>query len=206
MPRSRGGSPISPTTSPSRPPFRVDPDGFHPYLRDPETLARPWVRPGTPGLEHRVGGIEKGYDSGNISYDPENHQRMTDVRTARIDGIAASIPDQGLEAGEAGARLAVVGWGSTWGAIHQAVRRVRADGLDVAHVHVRHLWPLPRNLGSLLESFGSVLVPEMNKGQFLRLLRSEYLIDAAGVSKVAGRPFRVSELEAEIRAHLEARS
>ena len=153
-----------------------------------------------------MGGIEKGYDSGNISYDPENHQRMTGVRTARIDGIAASIPDQGLEAGEAGARLAVVGWGSTWGAIHQAVRRLQAEGLDVAHVHVRHLWPLPGNLGSLLRSFGSVLVPEMNKGQFLRLLRSEYLIEAAGVSKVAGRPFRVGELDAAIRTHLEARA
>ena len=131
---------------------------------------------------------------------------MTDVRTAKIDGIAASIPDQGLEAGEPGARLAVVGWGSTWGAIHQAVRRARAEGLDVAHVHVRHLWPLPGNLGRLLQSFGAVLVPEMNKGQFRRLLRSEFLIDADGVSKVAGRPFRVNELEAEIRGRLEAGS
>ena len=191
---------------PFPPSFRTDPEGFHPYLRDPDTLARPWARPGTPGLEHRVGGIEKGYDTGHISYDPDNHQRMTDARTAKIDGIAESIPDQGLEAGEAGAALAVVGWGSTWGAIHQAVRRARADGLDVAHVHLRHLWPLPRNLGALLRSFGSVLVPEMNKGQLLRLLRSEYLIDAEGFSKVAGRPFRVSELEAGIRRRAEARS
>ena len=185
---------------PFPPSFRTDPEGFHPYLRDPDTLARPWARPGAPGLEHRVGGIEKGYDTGHISYDPDNHQRMTDVRTAKIDGVAESLPDQGLEAGEAGAALAVVGWGSTWGAIHQAVRRVRADGLDVAHVHLRHLWPLPRNLGPLLRSFGSVLVPEMNKGQLLRVLRSEYLIDASGLSKVAGRPFRVGELEAGIRA------
>ena len=192
--------------APFPPSFRTDPEGFHPYVRDPDTLARPWVRPGTPGLEHRVGGIEKGYDTGDISYDPSNHQRMTDVRTARIDGIAKSIPDQELEAGEAGAALAVVGWGSTWGAIHQAVRRVRAEGLDAAHVHLRHLWPLPRNLGALLRSFGSVLVPEMNKGQLLRLLRSEYLIDAEGLSKVAGRPFRVDELEAGIRRGLEARS
>ena len=191
---------------PFPPSLRTDPEGFHPYLRDPDTLARPWARPGTPGLEHRVGGIEKGYDTGHISYDPDNHQRMTDVRTAKIDGIAESLPDQGLEAGEAGAALAVVGWGSTWGAIHQAVRRVRADGLDVAHVHLRHLWPLPRNLGPLLRSFGSVLVPEMNKGQLLRVLRSEYLIDAAGLSKVAGRPFRVGELEAGIRARAGARA
>ena len=191
---------------PFPPSFRTDPEGFHPYLRDPDTLARPWARPGTPGLEHRVGGIEKGYDTGHISYDPDNHQRMTDARTAKVDGIAESLPDQGLEAGEAGAALAVVGWGSTWGAIHQAVRRARADGLDVAHVHLRHLWPLPRNLGALLRSFGSVLVPEMNKGQLLRLLRSEYLIDAEGFSKVAGRPFRVGELEAGIRGRAEARS
>lgn len=185
---------------PFPPSFRTDPEGFHPYLRDPDTLARPWARPGTPGLEHRVGGIEKGHDTGHISYDPDNHQRMTDVRAAKIDGIAEGLPDQGLEAGEAGAALAVVGWGSTWGAIHQAVRRVRADGLDVAHVHLRHLWPLPRNLGPLLRSFGSVLVPEMNKGQLLRVLRSEYLIDAEGLSKVAGRPFRVGELEVGVRA------
>ena len=191
---------------PFPPSFRTDPEGFHPYLRDPDTLARPWARPGTPGLEHRVGGIEKGYDTGHISYDPDNHQRMTDVRTAKIDGVAEGLPDQGLEAGEAGAALAVVGWGSTWGAIHQAVRRVRADGLDVAHVHLRHLWPLPRNLGPLLRSFGSVLVPEMNKGQLLRVLRSEYLIDASGLSKVAGRPFRVGELEAGIRARAGARA
>ena len=185
---------------PFPPAFRTDPEGFHPYLRDPATLARPWVRPGTPGLEHRVGGIEKGHDTGDISYDPDNHQRMTDARTAKIDGIAADLPEQGLEAGRAGARLAVVGWGSTWGAIHQAVRRARADGLDAAHVHVRHLWPLPANLGDLLRSFGSILVPEMNKGQFLRLLRSEYLVEAEGFSKVAGRPFRVGEIEAAIRS------
>ena len=185
---------------PFPPAFRTDPEGFHPYLRDPATLARPWVRPGTPGLEHRVGGIEKSHDSGNISYDPDNHQRMTDVRTAKIDGIAAGIPDQELEAGAAGARLAVVGWGSTRGAIHQAVRRAREDGLDAAHVHVRRLWPLPANLGALLRSFGSILVPEMNKGQLLRLLRSEYLVEAEGLSKVAGRPFRTGEIEAAIRA------
>ena len=185
---------------PFPPAFRTDPEGFHPYLRDPATLARPWVRPGTPGLEHRVGGIEKSHDSGNISYDPDNHQRMTDVRTAKIDGIAAGIPDQELEAGAAGARLAVVGWGSTRGAIHQAVRRAREDGLDAAHVHVRRLWPLPANLGALLRSFGSLLVPEMNKGQLLRLLRSEYLVEAEGLSKVAGRPFRTGEIEAAIRA------
>lgn len=188
--------------APFPPSFRTDPSGFHPYLRDPATLARPWVRPGTPGLEHRVGGIEKSYDTGDISYDPDNHQRMTDVRSAKVDGIAAGVPDQKPEAGAAGAALAVVGWGSTWGAIRQAVERARADGLDVAHVHVRHLWPLPRNLGGLLRSFGSVLVAEMNKGQLLRLLRSEYLIEAEGLAKVAGRPFGIGEIEASIRSRL----
>ena len=187
---------------PFPPAFRTDPEGFRPYLRDPATLARPWVRPGTPGLEHRVGGIEKSYDTGDISYDPDNHQRMTDVRTAKIDGIAADLPEQGVEAGAAGAALAVVGWGSTWGAIHRAAQRARASGLDVAHVHVRHLWPLPRNLGALLRTFGRILVAEMNKGQLLRLLRSEYLVEAEGLSKVAGRPFRVGEIEAAIRSRL----
>ena len=187
---------------PFPPAFRTDPEGFQPYLRDPATLARPWVRPGTPGLEHRIGGIEKSYDTGDISYDPGNHQRMTDARTAKIDGIAADVPEQGVDAGPAGAALAVVGWGSTWGAIHRAVQRARADGFDVAHVHVRHLWPLPRNLGALLRSFGSILIPEMNKGQLLRLLRSEYLITAEGLSRVAGRPFRVSEIEGAIRSRL----
>jgi 2-oxoglutarate ferredoxin oxidoreductase subunit alpha len=186
--------------------FRTETEGFQPYQRDPETLARPWVRPGTPGLEHRIGGLEKDYSSGNVSYDPANHQRMTDVRHEKIARIADDIPEQTVDQGPSEGPLAVVGWGSTWGAIHEAVRRVRADGLDVAHVHVRHLWPLPRNLGSLLRSFGSVLVPEMNKGQLRRLLRSEYLVDAAGLSKVAGRPFRVNELEAEIRKRVEVRS
>jgi 2-oxoglutarate/2-oxoacid ferredoxin oxidoreductase subunit alpha len=174
--------------------FRTDPAGFHPFLRDPATLARPWVRPGTPNLAHRIGGLEKDYDSGHISYDPENHARMTDARAAKIAGIARDVPLQTPALGEDHGALAVVGWGSTFGPIHQAVRRAREDGVDVAHIHVRHLSPFPRNLGDLLKRYDRVLVPEMNNGQLVRLLRAEYLIPAEGLSKVTGKPFRVQEI------------
>ncbi|HEV8303420.1 MAG TPA: hypothetical protein VGQ25_00550, partial [Gemmatimonadales bacterium] len=174
--------------------FRTDPDGFHPFLRDPKTLARPWVRPGTSGLEHRIGGLEKDYDTGHISYDPDNHARMTTARADKIAGIARDIPLQTVALGEDHGALAVVGWGSTFGAIHQAVRATREDGRDVAHIHIRYLSPFPRNLGELLKRYDRVLVPEMNHGQLVRLLRAEYLIPAEGLSKVTGKPFRVSEI------------
>src|SRR6266853_1223655 len=145
--------------------YRTDPEGFHPFLRDPETLARPWVRPGTPRLEHRIGGLERDYDSGHISYDPDNHARMTAARAAKIAGIANDIPLQGVALGEDHGKLAVVGWGSTFGAIHQAVKIARDEGRDVAHIHVRYLSPFPRNLGDLLKRYNRVLVPEMNNGQ-----------------------------------------
>ena len=183
--------------------FRTDPQGFHPYLRDEATLARPWAVPGTVGLEHRIGGIEKDYDSGNISYDSENHQRMTDVRAQKILGIAEDIPEQAVSAGAETGRLAVVGWGSTFGAIEQAVRRSRAAGLDVSHIHIRHIWPLPRNLADLLNGFDNILVPEMNNGQLVTLLRSEYLVPAEGFNQVNGLPFKVSDLERAIVARLE---
>ena len=183
--------------------YRTDPAGFHPFLRDPETLARAWAVPGTPGLEHRIGGIERGYDSGHISYDPENHQRMTQVRAARIAGIAQDIPLQELAAGEPGGRLAVVGWGSTFGPILQAVRRARANGLDVAHIHLRYLSPFPRNLGELLSGFEHVLVPEMNNGQLVTMLRATYLVPAVGLNKIAGKPFKVREIVDAISAALE---
>ncbi len=178
---------------------RRDPEGFSPALRDGRTLARVWARPGAPGLEHRLGGLERDFDSGDISYDPANHQKMTELRKAKIDGIAADLPPQRVSLGEDAGRLAVVGWGSTFGAIHQAVRRARAEGLAVSHIHVRHLAPLPANLGELLRRFDAVLVPEMNTGQFVRLLRAEYLIDAAGLNKATGHPFRIGEILAEIR-------
>jgi len=164
----------------------------------PETLARVWAKPGTPGLMHRIGGIEKDYDSGNISYDAENHQKMTDVRRAKIDNIANDIPLQEVSQGAAGGRLAVVGWGSTYGAIHQAVKRTRRDGHDVSHIHLRHIWPLARNLKELLMSYDKVIVAEMNVGQLNTLLRSQYLLDTQLMSKVSGQPFKIAEIAAEI--------
>lgn len=183
--------------------FRTDPEGFHPFLRDPETLARPWVKPGTPEMMHRIGGIEKSFSSGHISYDPENHQKMTDVRAAKIDGIANDIPLQTVEDGTEGGALAVVGWGSTYGPISRAVGNLRAEGVDVSHVHLRHIWPLPRNLGDLLGKFDRILVPEMNNGQLVTLLRAQYLLPAEGLNQISGKPFKISTIEAAIHAHLE---
>ena len=174
--------------------FRTDPAGFHPLLRDPATLARAWAVPGTPGLEHRIGGLEKDYDTGHISYDPDNHARMTRARAAKIAGIANDIPPQHVALGDDHGAVAVVGWGSTYGAIHRAVREARADGLDVSHIHLRYLNPFPRNLGELLQRFGRILVPELNNGQLVHLLRTAYLVPAEGLSKVAGKPFKVAEI------------
>ena len=183
--------------------FRTDPENFQPFMRDDDTLARPWVKPGTPDLMHRIGGIERSYDSGHISYDPENHQKMTDVRAAKILGIANDIPEQEVEIGEAGAKIAVVGWGSTYGPINRAVSNLRDDGMDVAQIHLRYIWPLPRNLGELLGTFDQILVPEMNTGQLRTLLRDHYLLPAEGFNKVNGKPFLIGELEDAIRARLE---
>ena len=179
--------------------FEHETDGFHPFRRDPDTLARPWAIPGVPGLEHRIGGIEKDYDSGHISYDPANHQRMTDTRAAKILGIAEDIPPQTVDLGPESGRLAVVGWGSTYGPINRAVDNMLADGVEVSHIHLRHIWPLPRNLGELLAGFERVLVPEMNNGQLVTVLRSEYLVPAEGLNKVTGQPFKINELEDAIR-------
>src|SRR5213593_3786683 len=178
--------------------FRTDPAGFHPFLRDPDTLARPWARPGTRGLEHRIGGLEKDYDTGHISYDPTNHARMTQARAAKIAGIANDIPLQTMALGEDHGHLAVVGWGSTCGAIHQAVRRARNDGVDASPIHLRYLSPFPRNLRELLARFDRILVPELNNGQLAHLLRAAYLVPAEGLSKVEGKPFKVSEIAAAI--------
>jgi 2-oxoglutarate ferredoxin oxidoreductase subunit alpha len=175
--------------------------GFKPYGRD-EKLARPWVKPGTPGLLHRIGGIEKQVDTGHIDYAPGNHQAMTDLRAAKVNGIADHIPEQGVELGETSGKLAVVGWGSTFGPIHQAVRRARAKGLDVHHIHLRHIWPMPKNLGTLLKSYEKILVPEMNTGQLKTVLRDQYLVDAKPLNKVSGQPFRIAEIEAAIESEL----
>ncbi|OHD07590.1 2-oxoacid:acceptor oxidoreductase subunit alpha [Sphingopyxis sp. RIFCSPHIGHO2_12_FULL_65_19] len=173
--------------------------GFKPYGRD-ENLKRPWVKPGTPGLLHRIGGIEKELDTGHINYAPDNHQAMTDIRKDKIDGI--KVPDQVVELGAEGGKLAVVGWGSTFGPIHQAVRRKRAEGADVSHVHIRHIWPMPANLGELLKSYDKVIVPEMNTGQLKTVLRDQYLVDAKPVNKVSGQPFTIAEIEAAIEGAL----
>lgn len=170
-------------------------DVLHPYARDAKG-ARPWIKPGTPGLMHRIGGIEKAADTGHIDYSPANHQAMTDARKGKVDGIA--VPDQEVCLGEESGRLAVVGWGSTYGPIHQAVRRARVKGLSVSHIHVRHIWPLPGNLGDLLRGFDKVLVPEMNTGQFKTVLRDQYLVDVIALTKTSGQPFAIAELQAAI--------
>ncbi len=175
---------------------------INPYQRDPQTLKRVWIKPGTPGLTHRIGGIEKGFTTGEISYDPANHQKMTDTRKAKVDGIAQFIPEQEISLGDPCGKLAVVGWGSTYGPIQQAVRRARERGADVSHIHLRYLWPLPRNLGPLLRSYERILVPEMNTGQLKTILRDQYLVDAKPFSKVSGQPFMIAEIEAAIEQAL----
>jgi 2-oxoglutarate ferredoxin oxidoreductase subunit alpha len=175
----------------------VQGEGVLPYARNDE-LARPWIRPGTPGLEHRIGGIEKAPGSGNIDYSAEAHAEMTRVRAAKVAGVADSIPDQDICLGEDCGDLVVVGWGSTFGPIHQAVRRARARGLAVSHLHIRHIAPMPRNMSVLLAGFGHILVPEMNNGQLTTVLRDRFLVDARSLSKVSGHPFRIAEIEAAI--------
>lgn len=183
----------------------VAPDGtpeYWPYLRDPETLARPWAIPGTPGLMHRVGGIEKENGTGNINYTPENHSLMVHLRQDKVAGIAADIPPAVVR-GDADADVCVLGWGSTWAAIDAAVQRTRRSGAKVAWIHLTHLHPMPANLGDLLRGFRRVVVPELNLGQLCRLIRSDYLVDARPVSKVQGLPFTSQEIEQAISAAIE---
>ncbi len=175
---------------------RTERAGFHPYDRDPVTLARPWAVPGTPGLEHRVGGLEKADISGNVSYDPENHHRMQLLRAAKVAGIAADIPE--LEVyGPPQGDLLILGWGSTYGSIRSAVERLQADGQAVAHAHLRHLNPLPANTGAVVAGYRRVLIPELNLGQLLLLIRARFLVDAVGYDRVRGKPFRIAEIVAE---------
>jgi 2-oxoglutarate ferredoxin oxidoreductase subunit alpha len=175
---------------------------FLPYLRDEQTLARPWALPGTPGLEHRIGGLEKADRTGNVSYDPENHDLMTRLRAQKVAGIAADIPELAVDDPSGEAELLVLGWGGTYGPIAAACRRVRRDGLKVAHAHLRYLNPFPRNTGEVLRRYEKVLVPEINLGQLLKLVRAEFLVDAVGYNRVRGLPFRAAELEDAIRAML----
>ena len=169
---------------------------FQPYDRNPVTLARKWAVPGTPGLEHRVGGLEKADITGDLSYDPDNHHRMQLLRAAKVAGIAQDIPEL-VAHGPARGELLVLGWGSTYGAIRSAVERLQAEGRSVAHAHLRHLNPFPRNLGAVLESYRRVLIPEVNLGQLAMLVRARFLVDAVGYNRVRGKPFRISEIQAE---------
>lgn len=184
--------------------FRKEPEGFHPFLRDPKTLARPWAIPGTPGLLHRIGGIEKDFNSGHISYDPDNHDKMCRTRAAKVAGIADDIPEQKIEIGNDTGKLLVLGWGSTYGAIREAVQRCRDRGLDVSHAHVKYINPFPKNLGELLKRFERVLIPEMNLGQLVKVIRTEYLIPAESFPKVKGQPFKIDEIEDKIRQMMES--
>jgi 2-oxoglutarate ferredoxin oxidoreductase subunit alpha len=173
--------------------FRTEAEGFFPYLRDPATLARPWVRPGTPGLEHRIGGIEKQDVTGNISYDPENHDHMVRTRAEKVRRVGQEIPPTSIN-GPATGDLLVVGWGGTYGSITAAVERAQAAGKSVASIHLRHLNPLPPDLGHILREYRKVLVPEINSGQLVRVLRAEYLVDAVGFNRVRGLPLASEDI------------
>jgi 2-oxoglutarate ferredoxin oxidoreductase subunit alpha len=182
--------------------FRTDPTGYYPYLRDPDTLSRPWVVPGTAGLEHRIGGLESEYLTGNISYAPANHEQMVRLRAKKIALIAQDIPPTEVRGPERGAVL-VLGWGSTYGAIRTAVDQLNAAGKPVAHAHLRYLNPLPPDLGDVLQRYECVLVPEMNMGQLLRVVRAEFLVDAIGYNQIQGRPFKVAEIRGRVEKLLE---
>ena len=177
-----------------------EPGKYLPYKRD-ENLARPWAVPGTPGLEHRIGGIEKQDVTGNINYEPANHEHMCDTRWRKIENIASAIPDLEVT-GDADAELLLVGWGGTYGSITTAVSRARKQGKKVAQVHFRYLNPMPKNTAAVLRRYKQVLVPELNSGQLCWLLRAKYLVPAEGLNKVQGRPFLISEIEAAIAAKL----
>jgi len=181
--------------------FATDPEGFYPYKRDPQTLARPWAIPGTPGLEHRIGGIEKQETTGNINYEPLNHEKMVRIRAAKVEAIRQDIPNM-MPAGDPDGDLLLVSWGSTFGSVAQAVKEQREKGRKIGHLHLRHLNPFPANLGDVLKRYKKVLVPELNMGQLLWLLRAKYLVEAVGLNKIQGRPFKQNELEQKIEEML----
>ena len=181
--------------------FANDPSTFMPYARNPETLARPFALPGTPGLEHRVGGIEKQHITGNVNYDPENHHFMVKLRQEKVDRAVADVPPVEVM-GEKTGKVLVLGWGSTYGSITSAVEKMQAEGKSVSSAHLRHLNPFPRNLGEVLSSFETVIVPEMNLGQLCTMIRAKYLIDAVAFSKVKGRPFQIREIIRKVEEYL----
>ena len=177
--------------------FETNPEGFLPYRRDPQTLARPWAIPGTPGLEHRVGGLEKQDVTGNVNYEPLNHEKMVRLRAAKVQAISQDVPDV-VPAGDPDGDLLIVAWGSTYGAVTAALNAQRQKGHRIGHVHLRYLNPLPDNLGEVIGRYRKVLVPEMNMGQLVMVLRAKFLVDAEGYNKIQGQPFKQSELEAKI--------
>ncbi|MBI1805140.1 MAG: 2-oxoacid:acceptor oxidoreductase subunit alpha [Ignavibacteriae bacterium] len=179
------------------PKFRTEVEGFHPYLRDEKTLARPWAIPGTPGLEHRIGGLEKQHITGNVSYDPENHEFMVKMRQAKVDHIADDLPPATTEGDEKG-DLLVVGWGGTYGAIRTAVENKRREGKSVSHLHLKYVNPFQKNVGEILYNFKNILVPELNLGQLSKLIRAKYLVPAVTLNKVQGLPFKAVEIEDKI--------
>jgi 2-oxoglutarate ferredoxin oxidoreductase subunit alpha len=179
----------------------IEGEKFLPYKRNVD-LVRPWAIPGTKGLEHRVGGIEKEHETGNISYDPENHEFMVKTRQQKINNIANHIPDQQFDQGNENSKLLVLGWGSTYGSIKAAVKELRAEGTDIAHVHIRYLNPFPKNLGSILTKFDKIIVPELNNGQLVKIVRDKYLVNAKPFNKIKGLPFTSSEIKNEISKQL----
>jgi 2-oxoglutarate ferredoxin oxidoreductase subunit alpha len=182
--------------------FEKNPQDFQPYRRNPDTLARPWAIPGTPGLEHRIGGLEKQDVTGNVNYEPLNHERMVRLRAAKVAAIVQDVPDV-VPAGDDSGELLIVAWGSTHGPITAALKTQRAKGRRIGHVHLRHLNPLPKNLGELIGRYDRVLVPEMNMGQLVMVLRAKYLVDAQGYNKIQGKPFKQSEIEQKIEEMLD---
>jgi 2-oxoglutarate/2-oxoacid ferredoxin oxidoreductase subunit alpha len=182
--------------------FETNPENFHPYRRDPQTLARPWAIPGTPGLEHRIGGLEKQDVTGNVNYEPLNHEKMVRLRAEKVASVVQDVPDA-VPAGDPSGDLLIVAWGSTHGPVTAALRAQRAKGRSIGHVHLRYLNPLPKNLGEILGRYDKVLVPEMNMGQLVMLLRAKYLVDAQGYNKIQGKPFKQSEIERKIEEMLE---
>ena len=181
--------------------FATNPDGFMPYARHPETLARPYAIPGTPGLEHRIGGIEKQHITGNVNYDPENHHLMVKLRQEKIDRVANDIPLVEV-VGESTGKVLVLGWGSTYGSITTAVEKLQAEGKSVSAAHLRHLNPFPKNLGDVLAGFETVIIPEMNLGQLCTMIRARYLVNAIPFSKVKGRPFQIREIVRKVEEYL----
>jgi len=187
------------------PKLRTDPNGFMPYLRDEKTLARPYAIPGTPGLEHRIGGLEKQHLTGNVNYEPQNHEFMVKIRAEKVERIANDIPLAKVEGDQKGEML-LVGWGGTYGAIKTAAINLRSKGFNVSHLHLKHLNPMPKNVGEILYNFRQILVPELNLGQLVKVLRSKYLVPAIGLNKIQGQPFKSTEIENKVEEMMKGKS